>query len=73
MSVRARQARRLASILVRASGVYARVQYDRIDGRYSVRWQDGPTAETMRQVAAQNAARVPLLNIEDLTWLRTVS
>jgi hypothetical protein len=73
MSVRARQARRLASILIRASGVHARVQYDRIEGRYSVRWQDGPTAETMWQVATQNAAQVPLLDIEDLAWLRTES
>jgi hypothetical protein len=73
MSVRARQARRLASILIRASGVHARVQYDRIEGRYSVRWHDGPTAETLRQVATQNAAQVPLLDIEDLAWLRTES
>jgi hypothetical protein len=59
MSVRARQARRLASIVIRASGVHARVQYDRPEGRYSVRWQDGPTAETMQQVAIQNAGQVP--------------
>jgi hypothetical protein len=73
MSVRARQARRLASILIRASGVHARVQYDRIEGRYFVCWQDGPAAETMQQVATQNAAQVPLLDIEDLVWLRTES
>jgi hypothetical protein len=73
MSVRARQARRLASILIRASGVHARVQYDRLEGRYSVHWQDGPTAETMWQVATRNAAQVPLLDIADLAWLRTES
>ena len=71
MSSRARQARRLATLLLKASGVHTRVQYDRAEGRYTVHWQDGPTAETMREFAAQNATEVPLLDIDVLRWLRT--
>jgi hypothetical protein len=71
MSSRARQARRLATILIRASGVHTRVQYDRTGQRYTVHWEGGPTAHGMQNLAAQNAAEVPLLNIHDLVWVRT--
>jgi hypothetical protein len=71
MSSRARQARRLASILIKASGVHTSVQYDRADGRYTVHWQGGPSAETMRELAAQNAPQVPLLSVDALLWVRT--
>ncbi|MBP2323231.1 hypothetical protein JOF56_003616 [Kibdelosporangium banguiense] len=71
MSVRARHARRLASILTAASRVDVIVRYYRQDGRYGVQWTGGPSGEQMRQLAVERADDVPELDVNDLAWLRT--
>lgn len=70
MSERARDARRLSSILTAATGVYVRVVYVRDVRRYHVKWTGGPDESSLYAIARENAAEVPLLVIDDLRWHR---
>nr|WP_157529188.1 hypothetical protein [Kibdelosporangium sp. MJ126-NF4] len=70
MSVRARNARLLASMLTRRSSVDVRVYYDRKIRRYRVVWTGGPEATYLYRVAVTCADQVPELDISTLLWDR---
>lgn len=71
MSVRARHARHLASILTNKSGVWVIVRYFPQARRYGVQWTGGPSAAQMQHWAFRHADEVPRLDIAGLAWLRT--
>ncbi|MFC5100535.1 hypothetical protein [Kibdelosporangium philippinense] len=70
MSVRARSARRLASLLTRASGVHVEVRYERELRVYRVVWTGGPETAGMSQCVAAHAKSVPELDVTELRWCR---
>ncbi|WHT15622.1 hypothetical protein N8J89_20975 [Crossiella sp. CA-258035] len=71
MSLRARHARRLASLLTARTGAYVLVRYDRTAGRYQVQWSGGPDRESMRELATEYAEEVAELDVAELVWLRS--
>ncbi|MCE7009311.1 hypothetical protein LWC34_41830 [Kibdelosporangium philippinense] len=70
MSLRARHARRLASLLTMSTGVHVIVQYQRDRNHYRVVWAGGPAVEVMRELAVRCVAEVPTLDLIDLDWSR---
>lgn len=71
MSARARNARRLASLLTAdTNGLFVQVTYDQPRRCYVVKWSDGPNLFQMRRLAIRHADEVPLLEIDELLWLR---
>ncbi|GAA2779734.1 hypothetical protein [Crossiella cryophila] len=71
MSLRARHARRLASLLTARTGAYVLVRYDRSAARYQVQWSGGPDREAMRELAAEYTEEVAELELAELIWLRS--
>ncbi len=71
-SARAHSARRLASILTKATGVFVRVQYYQRSRVYGVQWAGGPEKAVMQRLAADHADDVPELDIPKLVWLHTM-
>ena len=72
MSVRARHARKLASLLKRDTQVSSvMVRYYRQRPGYAVQWTGGPSATEMQELAAKHAEEIPTLDVTDLAWLRT--
>jgi hypothetical protein len=70
MTLRARGARQLASLLTRSSGTSVRIYYDREIRRYRVVWTNGPDAGQMYTLAARYAQEVPHLDPSTLLWDR---
>lgn len=70
MTLRARGARQLASLLTRSSGTYVRIYYDREIRRYRVVWTNGPDVGQMYTLAVRCAQDVPNLDPSTLLWDR---
>lgn len=70
MSVRARNARRLASLLTTAAGVHVILRYQRDRDHYRVAWTGGPDIDAMRVLAYRCAAEVEALDLSGLDWHR---
>lgn len=71
MSLRARHARRLASLLTARTGAYVLVRYDRSIQRYQVQWSGGPDREAMRELATEFSDEVGELDLDTMIWLRS--
>ncbi|TCO47337.1 hypothetical protein [Actinocrispum wychmicini] len=70
MSKRARNARRLASMLGNKFSIFVRIYYDRQIRRYRVVWTNGPEAEELFLYAVESRDEVPELDVATLLWDR---